>query len=211
MEIRPTGWFPRVAADRGGRARIALVILAQLTDTHVLEEGEVQFIDNNAMLAEAIRSLNAERPRPDIVLGTGDLTNWAREGQYARLAALLSELELPFLPLVGNHDDRALMKQTFPETPWADADHASWVHELDGVRLVGLDSTDPGRHGAAVDADRLAWLDAALDTDQPTVLALHHPPFVTGVAWMDGLGFDGLDALHEAIAGHIDAFGWCNW
>lgn len=179
------------------------MILAQLTDTHVLEPDETQFVDNNHMLTVAVESLNAESPRPDAVIGTGDLTNWARPGQYTELADRLGPLELPFFPMVGNHDDRGLMKETFPDVPWADADHASWVVEIADATVVGLDSTDPGRHGAAFDGDRRAWLDAALGSaTAPVILALHHPPFATGLAWMDAFGFAGLDEFSAVVAEH---------
>lgn len=177
------------------------MILAQLTDTHVLESDETQFVDNNHMLALAIQSLNAEEPRPDAVLGTGDLTNWAKPGQYAELGALLEELELPFLPLVGNHDDRSLMKETFPDVPWADAEHASWVTDVAGVTVIGLDSMDPGHLGGAFDDERGSWLTSVLgSTDGDVIFALHHPPFETGVAWMDAQGFRGVEDLHAVIA-----------
>jgi 3',5'-cyclic-AMP phosphodiesterase len=179
------------------------VILAQLTDPHVLEPGEEQFLDNNAMLAEAIDSLNAERPRPDVVVGSGDLTNWARAGQYAELTELIGHLDLPFLPMVGNHDDRDGMRKTFPDTPWADAEHASWVTDVDGITLVGLDTTDPGQHGGAFDEDRRTWLEASLDSSSgPVILILHHPPFDTHVGWMDEFGFSGVDDLRRVIAEH---------
>ena len=80
-----------------------------------------------------------------VVLGTGDLTNWARPGEYERLAELLAPLTVPFLALPGNHDDRDLLRATFPTTPWIDAAHASWVTTVgagdERVRIVGLDST----------------------------------------------------------------------
>ena len=84
------------------------MIIAQLSDTHVLERDEQNFVDNNASLASIVASLNAEAPRPDLVLATGDLTNWGYPGQYEILAELLADLEIPLLPLMGNHDDRTL-------------------------------------------------------------------------------------------------------
>ena len=71
---------------------------AQLTDTHVVDadaEGHVPdevYVDNNGRLASAVASLNAEAPAMAVVLGTGDLTNWGRPGEYERLAALLAPL-----------------------------------------------------------------------------------------------------------------------
>ena len=190
------------------------MLIAQLTDTHVLDpdaEGNVPeevYVDNNGRLAAAVASLNAEVPAMAVVVGTGDLTNWGRPGEYARLAELLAPLAVPFLALPGNHDDRALLRATFPSTPWADAEHASWVTTVaegdESVRLVGLDTIDPGAPGAAFDVERETWLRSVLadQHDGVTLLALHHPPFATGVGWMDASGFVGLDRLAAVLAEH---------
>lgn len=44
----------------------------------------------------------------------------------------------------------------------------------------------PGEPHGELDADSLAWLDATLagSARRPTLLLLHHPPFVTGIAHM---------------------------
>ncbi len=179
------------------------MLLAQITDTHVLEPDETGLVDNNSLLAETVAALNAEDPRPAAVVGTGDLVNWERPGQYEQLAALVAPLEMPFLPLVGNHDDRDLMRRTFPAMPWVEAEHASWSTVVEGNRIVGLDTTTPGAEGGAVDDSRLGWLEATLAAStEPVVLALHHPPFATGISWMDASGFDRLDELVQVIGRH---------
>ena len=38
--------------------------------------------------------------------------------------------------------------------------------------------------------------------DGPTILAMHHPPFRTGISWMDVNGFVGLDRLADVLAEH---------
>ena len=191
-----------------------VVLIAQLTDTHVVDpdaDGNVPdevYVDNNGRLASAVASLNAEVPAMAVVLGTGDLTNWARPGEYERLAGLLAPLTVPFLALPGNHDDRDLLRATFPTTPWIDAEHASWVTTVgagdERVRIVGLDSIIPGAPGAAFDDEREVWLRSVLseEFDGVTLLALHHPPFATGVGWMDDSGFVGLPRLVAVLAEH---------
>lgn len=194
-----------------------MVLVGQLTDTHVAAIGpdgaplDELFVDNNARLTAAVASINAEAPALDVLVGTGDLTNWARPEEYSILAELMAPLAVRFLPLPGNHDDRELLRSTFPDTPWVDAAHASWVTEVAatdemgaGVRIVGLDSTIPGEPGAEFDDDREHWLRSVLDTstDGVTVLALHHPPFATGLGWMDASGFVGLDRLTAVLANH---------
>jgi 3',5'-cyclic-AMP phosphodiesterase len=188
----------------------SFTLLGQLTDTHVVDatpDGVVAdevFVDNNARLRSAVASLNAESPALDVVLGTGDLTNWGRPGEYDRLAELLEPLTPPFLPIPGNHDDRDLLRATFPTVPWVDASHASWVADAGGVRVVGLDSTIPGQPGAEFDEERRRWLREVLAVHSPgiTILALHHPPFMTGVGWMDASGFLGIDRLESVLVEH---------
>ncbi len=179
------------------------MIIAQISDTHVLERDEQHFVDNNASLASIIASLNDEDPRPDLVLATGDLTNWGHSGQYEMLEEIISDLQLPVLPLVGNHDVRDLTRQSFPGAPWVDAEHASWITHLDDLTIIGLDSTDPDSHGGVFDESRETWLRSCLDSATgPVILSLHHPPFATGVEWMDSSGFAGLAELRRVIADH---------
>lgn len=186
------------------------VHLVQITDTHVVtaDTDEVLYVDNNARLATAVASINAEPTPISAVIATGDLTQWGIAAEFAQLAELLAPLDMPVLPVPGNHDDRSEMRRRFPDHPWADAEHLSWVVVIDGVRIVGLDSTVPGEAGATFGADRERWLVSVLGTqhDGPTILAMHHPPFVTGIEWMDRSGFDALERFESVIreSGTVD-------
>jgi len=184
------------------------LLIAQLTDPHVVVPGtdEELFVDNNERLANAVRQVNQESPQMSAVLATGDLTNWGHPAEYEALASLLQPLAVPILAIPGNHDDRDLLRATFPDLPWVDAGHASWSMVIEGagassVRIVGLDSTIPGEPGAEFDLEREEWLRETLDdqSEDPTILAVHHPPFITGIGWMDGSGFIGLDRLAAVL------------
>jgi 3',5'-cyclic AMP phosphodiesterase CpdA len=179
-------------------------LIAQLTDTHVVawDTDTELYVDNNARAAMAVAMLDAEVPAPVAVVMTGDLVNDARPEEYAALTELLAPLRMPVLPLPGNHDDRALVRATFSDFDWADCEHLSWVQVVDGVRIVGLDSTRPGSHGAEFDTERAEWLASALAAphEGATLLAMHHPPFITGIEWMDRAGFVGLDVLVEIVS-----------
>jgi len=179
------------------------VHFAQITDTHVVaaDTPDVLYADHNAQLAEAVASINAEATPISAVLATGDLTQWGTATEFEQLAELLAPLTVPVLPVPGNHDTRAGMGTCFPGHPWADADHLSWVMTVDGVRIIGLDTTVPGEHGGAFDAEREQWLRGVLAdaTGEPTMLAMHHPPFVTGIEWMDRSGLEGADRFAEVL------------
>jgi 3',5'-cyclic-AMP phosphodiesterase len=181
------------------------MLLAQLTDTHVLDpdSGEERWVDNNARLAMAVESINAERPRPDAVLATGDLTNDGRPAETDELVRQLRGLEMPVLALPGNHDNRALLWAAF-DLPWAGPDNLSWTIDVGELRIIGLDTQRPGAIGGVFDAEREAWLtgalaDAAAD-GRPTLIAMHHPPFETGIVWMDHDLYRRADAFAALVA-----------
>lgn len=177
--------------------------VVQLTDMHVIDplNHDELFVDVNGRMAEAVTAINAETPVIDVVLATGDLTNWGRVEQYEQLMDLLGPLEAPVLAIPGNHDDRSRLRGCFPDLPWVDASHASWDMVVNNhIRIIGLDSTVPGEGGAAFDAEREAWLSDALAQEpgegvEQTILAMHHPPFLSGIQWMDDSGFENLDRL----------------
>jgi 3',5'-cyclic AMP phosphodiesterase CpdA len=77
------------------------------------------------------------------------------------------------------------------------------VWDLDGLRLIALDSTVPGWHHGDLGADQLAWLNRVLAEPAPlgTILALHHPPLPSHLPFFDILELRHQDALADAIAG----------
>ena len=52
------------------------------------------------------------------------------------------------------------------------------MHEVDGLRIIALDTSVPGYHHGELTDDQLGWLRDQLATPAPhgTLLALHHPP-----------------------------------
>ena len=81
----------------------------------------------------------------------------------------------------------------------------SYVVERYPLRLIGFDSTLPDAHNGAVCSDRLAWLQSTLEAapERPTLLFMHHPPFRTGIWWMDGIGIiEGVDGLRDLLDAH---------
>lgn len=185
------------------------MLVAQLTDTHVVADPSLHelYIDNNERLRSAVASLNAETPKPELVLLTGDLTNTGADDEYDVLAELLADLTIPALAIPGNHDTRDGIRTLFPSLDWTDGAHASCIIDADGpdgpIRFIGLDSTTPGQPGASFDDERRAWLTGAIDGAPGRVaLALHHPPFLTGIQWMDDSGFVGLADLEAVLTDH---------
>jgi Icc protein len=71
--------------------------------------------------------------------------------------------------------------------------------------VIMLDTVEAGRHGGAFCETRADWLRAELaaHADEPVLIAMHHPPVVAGIAWMDpDPGEPWIARFAGAIAGH---------
>jgi Icc protein len=166
------------------------VLIAQITDCHIVAPGEVvaDRVDPSVGLRDAITTLGTIDEPVRLVLGTGDLVNDGRPSEYDRLEELLADLPLPFVPIPGNHDDRGELRRRFERLPaGAPDDPIDHVVDLGELRVVCLDTTIPGSHEGRLTTDQLAWLDAALAerTDVPALIAQHHPPFGSGLPFME--------------------------
>ena len=195
------------------------MLIAQITDMHLGWKHRLggEEIDSHARLARAVAHLNGLDPGPDFVIGTGDLTLDGRPEEYAALKAALDGLAMPYSLIPGNHDLREPMRAAFPDLAWSEPDDGFLHHvvELGPLRLIALDTLDPGEHGGALCDARLAWLAARLEeqTEVPTVIAMHHPPLAVGIPLFDGMAcrdgpaLGGLLAMRDnveaVICGHV--------
>ena len=183
-------------------------LLVQLSDLHIREPGRLAYgrLDTAPYLRAAVRSVLGLRQRPDAVVLTGDLTDFGRADEYAHLAALLAPLDLPVYLLPGNHDARDALRQGFPgHTYLGEEGPIQYGVDIGELRLVAIDTVDPGHSHGRLCAQRLDWLADELDRhcDRPVVIAMHHPPFETLIGHMDRVGLqEGARALEVLVAGH---------
>ena len=184
------------------------MLIVQFTDTHVMAEGRLAYkrFDTHAMLAAAIAAIGALDPAPDLALATGDMVDRGDPAEYARLKNLLDRLPMPLALIPGNHDARAAMSAAFAGSAIVGSgEFLHWVRDdLGALRVIGLDSSTPGQVGGSLCAARLAWLDATLAAapDRPTLIALHHPPFPTGISHIERFPFPGAEDFERVVAKH---------
>ena len=184
------------------------MLIAQITDTHIStpESANDRYFRTPEHLERAVAHLNRLDPRPDVVLATGDLVERGEPAEYARLRGILDRLTMPLYVIPGNHDSRAHLARAFADGGYLPQD-GGFLHytvERWPVRLIGLDTHVPGQPGGRLCAERLGWLAARLEEapGRPTLLFMHHPPFVTGMAAMDAMGLEGRDELAAVVARH---------
>jgi hypothetical protein len=172
----------------------------QFSDTHVGFNGPPN-PEGTRAFERAVEMVNEVRPRPDLVLFTGDLTHDSEKpGEHADRMRLFkkiaSGLQVPKVHYVPGEHDAALdggvlFRDAFGET------HYSFDHR--GVHFIGLDNVSLGK--PAVGREQLAWLRndlARFPTTAPIIVFTHRPLFDLRPDW-EWFTSDG-DQVMQALA-----------
>jgi Icc protein len=184
------------------------LLVAQITDLHVKPVGELAYgqVDTAAALKRCIAHLNGLRPQPDLVVASGDLVDGGKSEEYAHLKRVLADLALPLVAIPGNHDARGQMRAAFPDQPYAQSGGAMNLKmTLGPLDLILLDSSVAGKDHGRLDDDTLAWLDATLSSalERPALIFLHHPPFETGIGYMDAMNLQNPADFAAILLRHV--------
>lgn len=179
----------------------------QISDTHILPEGLLyDRVDTLANLRWTLEAIETSGAVPDVLLFTGDLTDGAAEHAYARFRSVVEpvvkRLGCAALYMSGNHDSRAAFRVGMLGQEPSD-EPIGQVVWCDGLRVVAIDSTVPGKAYGALSDEQLEWLAAELATPAPlgTILALHHPPVPMQVPLLIDLSLREPARLGAVIAG----------
>lgn len=182
------------------------MLIAHLSDMHIAAP-QSKTLDLAPMaenLADCVTHINRLVPTPDVVVVTGDITHSGKLVEMEHAAEILGQLQIPFYVIPGNHDLRDTLQAAFSSkhSPTKSSVFIQYVIDEFPLRLIAIDSTEPGIAGGYLCNERLNWLDTTLGEkpDQPTVILMHHPPLKMGVLETDQDGFSGLDGLERILA-----------
>lgn len=177
--------------------------LIWMSDLHFVAEGRVQGHDPRVRVDAAIAHIAAHHADAAGCIISGDLVDRGTAEDYAALAQRLSDCPVPLYPMVGNHDNRQLLRQhiALPD----DAMPAFVQYALpfaDGL-AVCLDTQKTGSDAGEVCAIRMAWLRGILDGHAgPVYLFMHHPPLALGLPMQDQDRMENGDMFLDAIAAY---------
>jgi Icc protein len=183
------------------------MLIAQITDTHLKLPGKLAYgrVDTAQMLRVCVSALLALYPQPDLIVHTGDLTDFGQPKEFAHLLEILAPLHTPMLAVPGNHDEREAMRRALAAHGYLPTHgFLQYAVERGPLRFIGLDTVIPGQGGGELCAERLRWLETTLaqKPDMPTLVLMHHPPFLTGIAHMDRIGLAGREGFAAVMRRH---------
>lgn len=181
--------------------------IIHLSDTHLCPDGRLLhgFIDSWQRLDQVLEA--AQAFGPDAIVMTGDIAD--RGANIHDLAArklnmFQAESGIPVISIPGNHDPvesigrkfNALRLSTGPRS-------ANTVHEVMGLRIIGLDSGGFQVSQGEIDQEQLTWLESLLEVPAPkgTLILLHHPPVEASSKERAGRGLRDPMALAAITAG----------
>ncbi|WP_342358735.1 metallophosphoesterase [Terrarubrum flagellatum] len=156
-----------------------------LTDLHINApsvQDDHLFSDTSATLRKILSEVKALAPQPKFIVASGDLTNRGDVESYQHLKSIFDEaaLDIPVVWALGNHDRRA----GFYRGMLGRAENlgAPYFHDrvIEGLHVIALDSSAPGKIGGSIEAEQFAWLESRLNDhpDLPKLLVSHHAPLL---------------------------------
>jgi Icc protein len=156
--------------------------IAHLSDPHLIADNGLHYgvMDNEASLRTALERLSHVNPPPQALVFTGDLADQGEPDAYARLRAIVEPAAEAMGAVVvwtmGNHDDRVPYARGLFDSD--DAGFQDRTYDIDGLRIIALDTSVPGYHHGELRPEQLQWLadELATPAEHGTILAMHHPP-----------------------------------
>lgn len=170
--------------------------ILQISDFHLRGDGKLSFqvVDTASFLKSTKTHLEhvfaLDGQKPDMIVVTGDIADSGDEKAYLMVYEALSSFNVPVYAVPGNHDRRDRMVRILkgwtipnPQT----APFLCYAVQTEEARLLFLDTLNPGSHAGHMRDAELAWLDNELQSNKnvPTLIFMHHPPFITGLPAMD--------------------------
>lgn len=178
------------------------IVVAQVTDPHLFESDDRQLlgVTTAESFQAVLKQIDNLRRRPDLLLLTGDLSQDGRTESYLTLKQMVNVLGIPTFWLPGNHDNVPAMTPLLNDGMML----ADKSFEVGDWRFLLLNSQVPGCVHGCLGTDTLNWLDEQLRVyhHQPTLIALHHPPFTLGSEWLDGSALQNPEALFRVLDRH---------
>lgn len=182
--------------------------ILHLSDTHFVEDGGLlhHSVDSDANLVSLFEGFENSSIAPEAIVITGDLADNGQADAYVRLRRIIESAAARYgaevIWVIGNHDERGAFRQGLLDAE-PTTDEVDIVHDVNGLRVIALDSTVHGEHYGYITDEQLAWLEEVLSEPAPhgTLLALHHPPVPSPIGLISLVDLREQHRLEEVLRG----------
>ena len=183
--------------------------IAHLSDTHYLGGRRPLYgsVDTDRTLARALEQLERSGTNPSAIVITGDLADLGEPDAYERLRDELEpvakRMGSKIIWVMGNHDERGSFSSVLFGGNVDDVAPQDRIYDVDGLRIIALDSSVPGYHHGELTDEQLSWLEEVLTVPAAhgTLLALHHPPLPSPIEIMAIIELQEQQKLADVIRG----------
>lgn len=168
--------------------------IAQVSDLHICDNGmnAYEVSDSLSSLNNFIRHINKLPFKVDFLVVTGDLSDDGSISSYRLVKEKLNQLPIPYYIIPGNHDNKKNMALIFDEIPYLKkyVDNRIFYSFISSEKkIILLDSVEEGNPSGSLTDGELDALEEELATNHDTLIFLHHPPFPTGIGFMDNQSY----------------------
>ncbi len=169
--------------------------LIHLSDTHLgpSADYEVRGVRTQPVVEQLVEAVNTLDFTPDLIVHTGDVTDYPTAEAYQVAAKCFGQLKAPCAYITGNHDYAHLIREhlTFPPGTVFLTEEPNRVFyriDLPGLRVYGLDArleNDEEPCGELPESQLDLLETDALAHEGPVALFVHFPPLPLHTPWMD--------------------------
>ena len=183
--------------------------LLHISDTHLLGGGRRLYdrVPSETHLKELFDGFEASGGRPEAIVFTGDLADRGEPEAYELLRGIVepaaARLGAQVIWVMGNHDDRDAFRRGLFGDVAGGQRPVDRVYDVNGLRVITVDTSVPGHHHGELTGDQLDWLAEELSIPAPdgTILAMHHPPVPSVLDLAVSVELREQAGLAEVVAG----------
>lgn len=175
-----------------------------MSDPHFSKDGDVFGHDPRKRLQAAVDHINANYSHVSFCIISGDMVNRGSIDDYKVLKKQLANLQIPFLPMMGNHDDRSLFRTVLTLPDDRMDNFIQYSVTAHGCLILCLDTQKAGSDAGEFCAERTAWLRDVLENagDLKVYIFMHHPPMELGLPMQDTENMENGSEFLNLISGY---------